>query len=45
MRETDNIIQPAGGEPVLSENAMTVLDNRYLIKDEQDKIIETPGAA
>jgi ribonucleoside-diphosphate reductase alpha chain len=43
MRETDNIIQPAGGEPVLSENAMTVLQNRYLIKDEQGKIIETPG--
>jgi ribonucleoside-diphosphate reductase alpha chain len=43
MRETDNIIQPAGGEPVLSENALTVLENRYLIKDEQGKIIETPG--
>ncbi len=43
MRETDNIIQPTGGEPVLSENAMTVLENRYLIRDEQRKIIETPG--
>jgi len=28
---------------VLSENAMTVLENRYLIRDEQRKIIETPG--
>jgi ribonucleoside-diphosphate reductase alpha chain len=43
MRETDNIITPTGGEPVLSENALTVLENRYLIKDEQGKIIETPG--
>jgi ribonucleoside-diphosphate reductase alpha chain len=43
MRETDNTIGPAGGEPVLSENAMTVLENRYLIRDEQGKIIETPG--
>ena len=32
-----------GDEPVISENAMTVLENRYLIKDEQGKIIETPG--
>ena len=30
-------------EPVLSENAVTVLENRYLIRDEQGKIIETPG--
>ncbi|MGB7581787.1 MAG: adenosylcobalamin-dependent ribonucleoside-diphosphate reductase [Sedimentisphaerales bacterium] len=43
MRETDNIIPPTGGEPVLSENALTVLENRYLIRDEQGKIIETPG--
>lgn len=43
MRETDNIIQPASGEPVLSKNALTVLENRYLIRDEQGKIIETPG--
>jgi ribonucleoside-diphosphate reductase alpha chain len=43
MRETESIIQPAGGEPVLSENALTVLENRYLIKDEQGKVIETPG--
>ena len=32
-----------GDEPVISENAMTVLETRYLIKDEQGKIIETPG--
>ena len=32
-----------GDEPVISENAKTVLENRYLIKDEQGKIIETPG--
>jgi ribonucleoside-diphosphate reductase alpha chain len=43
MRETDNILPPTGGEPILSENAMTVLENRYLIRDEQGKIIETPG--
>ncbi|MGA2071038.1 MAG: adenosylcobalamin-dependent ribonucleoside-diphosphate reductase [Sedimentisphaerales bacterium] len=43
MRETDNTIGPPDGEPILSENAMTVLENRYLIRDEQGKIIETPG--
>ena len=43
MRETDSIIGPPDGEPVLSENAITVLENRYLIRDEQGKIIETPG--
>jgi ribonucleoside-diphosphate reductase alpha chain len=43
MRETDNITLPKGGEPILSENAMTVLESRYLIRDEQGKIIETPG--
>jgi ribonucleoside-diphosphate reductase alpha chain len=37
------IVQPAGAEPALSENAVTVLEHRYLIKDEQGKIIETPG--
>ncbi|MFH1370899.1 MAG: adenosylcobalamin-dependent ribonucleoside-diphosphate reductase [Planctomycetota bacterium] len=44
MRETNHqIVQPPGAEPALSENAVTVLENRYLIKDEQGKIIETPG--
>ena len=44
MRDTNcQIVQPAGPEPVLSENARTVLESRYLIKDEQGKIIETPG--
>ncbi len=36
-------VQPPGDEPVLSENAVAVLQNRYLIKDEHGKIIETPG--
>ena len=35
--------QPTGSEPALSENAIAVLENRYLIKDEGGKIIETPG--
>jgi ribonucleoside-diphosphate reductase alpha chain len=44
MQETNyQIVQPPGPEPALSENAKTVLENRYLIKDEQGKIIETPG--
>ena len=44
MRDkNDHIVQPPGDEPALSENAVTVLENRYLIKDEQGKIIETPG--
>jgi ribonucleoside-diphosphate reductase alpha chain len=44
MRETNHqIVQPPGPEPVLGENALTVLQNRYLIKDEQSKVIETPG--
>jgi ribonucleoside-diphosphate reductase alpha chain len=44
MRETNHtIVQPPGEEPQLSENAMTVLQNRYLIKDEQSRVIETPG--
>ena len=37
------IVQPPGDEPVLSENAIAVLENRYLIKDEHGRIIETPG--
>jgi ribonucleoside-diphosphate reductase alpha chain len=37
-------IQPAPGEaPVLSENALTVLQRRYLIKDNRGKCIETPA--
>ncbi len=32
----------AGQEPVLSENALKVLESRYLIKDEQGECIETP---
>jgi ribonucleoside-diphosphate reductase alpha chain len=44
MRENNlKLVQPAGDEPVLSENAVTVLENRYLIKNEQGKIVETPG--
>ncbi len=42
MVESD--IQPAPGEePVLSENALTVLQRRYLIKDQRGKCIETPA--
>ncbi len=37
-----NIIAPPGRPPVLSENALTVLQSRYLIKDQQGKCIETP---
>ena len=36
-------IPPPGRAPVLSENALTVLQSRYLIRDEQDKCIETPA--
>jgi len=32
-----------GAEPQLSENALTVLQNRYLTRDEKGKCIETPG--
>src|SRR4030042_611661 len=38
-----NIIPPPGKPPVLSENAVTVLQNRYLIKDKQGERIETPA--
>jgi ribonucleoside-diphosphate reductase alpha chain len=38
-----NIIPPPGKAPVLSENALTVLQSRYLIKDRQGKCIETPA--
>jgi ribonucleoside-diphosphate reductase alpha chain len=42
MREF-NIIPPPGDTPVLTENALTVLQSRYLIKDRQGKCIETPA--
>jgi len=32
-----------GAEPELSENALKVLQSRYLIKDQQGRYIETPG--
>jgi ribonucleoside-diphosphate reductase alpha chain len=36
--------QPAPGDaPVLSKNALTVLQSRYLIKDNQGRCIETPA--
>jgi ribonucleoside-diphosphate reductase alpha chain len=38
-----NIIPPPGSSPVLSKNAVTVLQSRYLIKDQQGKCIETPA--
>ena len=38
-----NIIPAPGEAPVLSKNALTVLQRRYLIKDQQDKCIESPA--
>lgn len=38
-----HIHPPPGNEPVLSENALTVLRSRYLIKNQNGKCIETPG--
>jgi ribonucleoside-diphosphate reductase alpha chain len=38
-----NIIPPPGRPPVLSKNAVTVLQDRYLIKDQKGKCIETPA--
>jgi len=38
-----NLIPPPGRAPKLSENALTVLQSRYLIKDEQGRCIETPA--
>ncbi len=44
MAKTDyGTVRPVGPEPVLSENAVTVLQSRYLVKDEQGRCIETPG--
>ena len=37
------IKQAPGQEPVLTENALTVLASRYLIKDHQGNCIETPA--
>ncbi|MFZ0034203.1 MAG: adenosylcobalamin-dependent ribonucleoside-diphosphate reductase [Sedimentisphaerales bacterium] len=42
MAEFD-ITPPPGEPPILSENAETVLQSRYLIKDQQGKCIETPA--
>ncbi len=39
----NDIIQPPGRAPVLSENALKVLQSRYLIKDGRGKCIETPA--
>ncbi|MHC4157962.1 MAG: adenosylcobalamin-dependent ribonucleoside-diphosphate reductase [Planctomycetota bacterium] len=38
-----NTQPPPGEPPVLTENAVTVLRSRYLIKDEQGNCIETPA--
>jgi len=38
-----HIHPPPGNVPVLSENALTVLRSRYLIKDHHGKCIETPA--
>jgi ribonucleoside-diphosphate reductase alpha chain len=38
-----NAQSPPGEPPMLSENALTVLQNRYLIKDERGQVIETPA--
>ncbi|MFA5783354.1 MAG: ribonucleotide reductase N-terminal alpha domain-containing protein, partial [Phycisphaerae bacterium] len=38
-----SIIPPAGEEPKLNENAITILQTRYLLKDKSGKCIETPA--
>ena len=44
MADIKDLIVPAPGEPPkLSENALIVLQNRYLLKDEKGKCIETPA--
>jgi len=42
MRDTRNE-NPPGEPPVLSRNALTVLQSRYLIRDEKGRCIETPA--
>ena len=42
MVEFDTAAVP-GEAPVLSENALTVLRSRYLIKDQQGRCVETPA--
>ena len=42
MAEMD-IPPPPGKAPVLTQNALTVLQNRYLVKDQNGKCIETPA--
>ncbi len=42
MTEPD-ILSPPGQTPVLTQNALTILRNRYLIKDQNGKCIETPA--
>ena len=34
---------PSGNDPVLSKNALTVLQSRYLVKNQDGKCIETPA--
>jgi ribonucleoside-diphosphate reductase alpha chain len=43
MAEINITPPPPGEKPVLSENAVTILQSRYLIKDQQGKCIETPA--
>ena len=38
-----DIPPPPGKAPVLTQNAMTVLQNRYLVKDQTGRCIETPA--
>ncbi len=42
MAESD-ILPPSGQTPLLTQNALTILRNRYLIKDHNGKCIETPA--
>ena len=34
---------PPGNAPVLSDNALRILQSRYLIKDSRGKCVETPA--